>query len=177
MAMFVASGPVFANGGGPLLLYWNLFAFLFGSVFIVLIEAYVYGANGAISKANALKDSIIANLWSTLLIGFCVPLVVAAITGILSESMPSHQGLYLAVGTWVFDQMQYPNVSVAFIYVWLGVSYLLTVQLEHYVLFKRWLKRGEAAVVKVKRLCWVSNSVTYSLLLVALSLVLWLSYT
>jgi len=173
--MLVASGPVFANGGGPLLLYWNLFAFILGSILIVLIEAYIYRTKGAISQANALKDSFIANLWSTVLIGFGVPLAVAAITGALGEALPSQQGYYLAIGTWLVDWMEYPKATVAFVYFWLVVSYLLTVQLERYVLSKRWLKRGETAAVMAKRLCWLSNSATYALLLLALSLVLLLS--
>ncbi len=153
VVMLMIPGAALANGGGPLLLYWNFFAFVFGSVLIVLIEAYVYGSKGEISKMNALKDSFIANVWSTVLIGIGVPLVVAAITGILSEALPSQQGYYLAIGTWLFERVQYPEWSVAFMCFWLVVSYLLTIQLEHYVLYKRWVKRGEIAAVSAKQLC------------------------
>ena len=169
--LLFASAPVFANGGGPLLLYWNLAAFIFGSIFIVIIEAYVYRTKGGISKTNSLKDSFIANLWSTVLIGFGFPLVLAAITGGLSEALPSQQGYFLAIGTWLVDWMQFPKATVAFVYFWLVVSFLLTVPLEQYVLSKRWSKRGEPASANATRLCWLGNSATYALLLVALTLV------
>lgn len=156
----------FADGGGPLLLFINLFYFLFGSVAILGGEWLVYRYRGGLFWKNGFFDALIANFSSTVVVGFGLPFAIAALSaslGYLTHNVSEKiSGLLIALGTWVVgDHPLYPKIALIMIPVWLIVTFLLTVRFEAWILQKRGKRRGEHPTITPLKLSWFSNSLSY----------------
>jgi hypothetical protein len=118
---------------------------------------------------DALFDSIAANLISTALIGFGVPLAVALISILTGAALPAIIGSYaMALGTWAYEGVQFPKIMFASTIFWWVVTFFLTVYVEKQVLLRRWKKREYICVKSARQLSWVSNIITYLGLLAVL---------
>lgn len=168
-ALILFIPPVaFADGGGPLLLIFNYMAFLYGSILIILVEWFLYCRLASAPRKEAFWDSLIANVLSTLIIGFGLPLVIATITMLvdvpaLKKLIPldiSH--VLLALGTWVYEGAEYPKLTNTMTVFWLVVTFFLTVWYEAKILRKRWIRRGFVGKINPVQLSWYCNSITYA---------------
>lgn len=168
LLLFAANAE--ANGGGPLLLIFNVMAFAIGSLAIIAVEAAVYRIMAKLEAWQAIKDAFFVNLWSTLIIGFGFPFVISFLSGVAGEIHAPLADYALAVGTWVFDGIKHPKVTIVFVYVWLVVAFFLTVLLESFLLSKRWSKREQQSPVTATRINWIGNAITYFLLILAFTL-------
>lgn len=152
----------YADGGGPLLLIINGLAFLYGGIIIVLVEWLIYILWAKIPKRDAFFDALTANLISTVLIGFGVPFLVAALSFGVGAILPTTISAYaLALGTWAYEGVIFPNVMFASTFFWWVVTFFLTVYVEKKVLQHRWKSRQFVAAKSARSLSWVSNTITY----------------
>ena len=159
----------YADGGGPLLLIMNGITFLYGGILIVIVEWLIYIYWAKIPKLPAFWDALIANIASTLLVGFGLPLLIAAVSAAASFALPPALGDYaLALGTWVYEGAHFPKLIMASIYFWYFVTFFLTVFVETIALKKLWKERQYEAVKSACSLSWISNAVTYFGLLIYL---------
>ncbi len=156
-----------ANGGGPLLLIFNVMAFAVGSILIIAIEAAIYQKMAKLEIREAVKEAFWVNLWSTLIIGFGLPFAISILSGIAGKIYAPIADYAFVIGTWVFDGIKHPKATIAFVYIWLIVAYFLTVPLESVLLLNRWRKRNYHSPITAKRLNWIGNSVTYFLLILS----------
>jgi hypothetical protein len=158
----------FADGGGPLLLIFNFMAFLYGSIIIILVEWFLYCLLASVPRKDAFWDSLIANVLSTLIIGFGLPLVIAALTMLVDVPAlkklipPGINHVLLSIGTWVYEGMRYPKLTDTMTAFWLAVTFFLTVWLEAKILSKSWSRRGFVGKINPVKLSWYSNSITYA---------------
>jgi hypothetical protein len=152
----------FADGGGPLLLIVNFLAFLYGSILIILVEWLLYVRLASVPKGPAFWDSLVTNLLSTVVVGFGFPFVIGLISW-FGLFIPWGVGdILLALGTWVYEGIKYPKLSMSMTAFWLLVTYFLTVRYETKILRKRWEKRGFTGKMTPEKLNWICNSVTYA---------------
>ena len=170
IVLLMLAANAYANGGGPLLLIFNFMAFAFGSIVIIAVEAFTYRALAKLELSQAIKDAFWVNLWSTLIIGFGFPFLISSLAGIVGEIYEPAADYALAVGTWIFDGIKHPKLTIAFVYLWLVVAYFLTVFLESVVLSKRWRKRKQNSPVTAERINWIGNTITYLLLILSFTL-------
>ena len=169
--LFLLPSYAFADGGGPVLLIVNGLYFLYGCIAILLSEWLVYRYKGTLTWKDAFWDVLWVNVSSTLVIGLGFPLLIAALSG-LGSLLPGELGtVVFALGTWVVgDNSPHPELVMPMTGLWLGVTFLLTVYFETWVVKKRWTKRGFEAPVKPLTLNWFANGVSYSGLVVLLML-------
>lgn len=159
--MLLAPSVAFADGGGPLLLIVNFLAFLYGSILIILIEWLLYTRLASVPRDLAFWDSLIVNVLSTLVVGFGFPLAIGLI-GLFGSFIPWGFGdISMALGTWVYEGIKYPKLSMSMTAFWLVVTYFLTVRYETKILRKRWEKREFKGKMTPEKLNWICNSVTY----------------
>jgi hypothetical protein len=159
--MFLLPTVSYADGGAPLLLIFNFVTFLYGSVAIILAEWLIYIFLASVPRGDAFWDAVVANLASTVLIGFGFPLAIG-IVGYLGSSLPYGIGdIFLVVGTWVYENIKHPKLTKAMTLFWMAVTFLLTVLFEARILRKRWNERGFTGTISVNKLSWYSNGVTY----------------
>jgi hypothetical protein len=151
-----------ANGGGPLLLIVNGLAFLYGSVLIVLLEWAIYWWSAKVPASDAFLDALIVNLYSTVVVGLALPLGIGLV-GALGALLPEPVGeFFWAFGTWIYEGVKYPKLTIAFTFLWLIVTYLLTVKYESHVLRVRWARRGLEPLISARAVSWRANSLTYA---------------
>lgn len=161
--MILLPSIAFADGGGPLLLIFNFLAFMYGSILIILVEWFLYTRLASVPRGLAFWDSLVANLLSTLVIGIGFPFVIGLISWI-GLFIPSWGvgDVLLALGTWVYEGIKYPKLSMTMTAFWLVVTYFLTVWYEVKIIRKRWDKRGFTGKIDPVKLSWYCNSITYA---------------
>jgi hypothetical protein len=154
-----------ANGGAPLLLVFNGMAFFYGSALIVIAEWLVYWRLGGIPARAAAWDSIVVNVYSTIVIGLGFPCLVAAV-GATGGFIPGvDSDLFFAFGTWYFEGLSYPRLTLGFTLFWMLATYILTVWLEANILRSRWKRRHETPRGSPSALIWQANTLTYAALI------------
>jgi len=153
-----------ADGGAPLLLFFNSYAFLFGSVFIILIEWLIYLKIGAFPRQPAFWASLTVNIASTLLIGIVLPLILALITG-LTADLSGHGSLLATVGTWIAENNKYNGIVQYVTITWLLISFVLTVYFEARLLSRFCTERNISPRIELIKLSWYANGITYAILL------------
>jgi len=163
----------YANGGGPLLLFISFFAFIYGQVWILASETFVYIKLLKLSLRTAFKQVFIVNLVSTIVVGLGLPFLLAVITGLGMELPEPYGGYFSIVGTWVYESA--PHIALlpytsAF---WLLITLFLTVLCERWVLLRIWAKTNYTPPVPVNSLMWRAHLVSYSGLFVII-LYFWL---
>lgn len=160
--MLLFPSIAFADGGGPLLLIINFEAFLYGSIIIILVEWFLYMCLASVPREQAFWDSLIANVLSTLVVGFGFPLAIGLI-GLLGSIIPWGVGdISMALGTWVFENSKYPKITTYMTAIWLVLTFFITVRYEAKILRKRWDSRGFTGKITPDRISWYCNSVTYA---------------
>ncbi len=153
---------VFADGGGPLLLIFNFLAFLYGSILIILVEWFLYVRLASVPRDLAFFDSLVANVLSTIVVGFGFPFAIGFI-GYLGSVVSTEVGdVSMALGTWVYGNMKYPKLSMSMTAFWLSVTFYLTVRYEAKVTCNRWNGRGFTGKISPEKLSWYCNSITYA---------------
>lgn len=161
-----------ADGGGPLLLIINGYLFTAGQAWILLVEfLYLIRVWPALGKGLVFKWTLYANLASTLLGALLLPLLWAAVFGLLASLPPVADtelgGLFWATGTWILgDHSPYPWLAMTASGVLFVVTYFVTVQVEFRLLGR--LAGGQEPVVapiSIKQ-CYLLNLVSYSGLVV-----------
>jgi len=157
-----------ADGGGPLLLFINFFAFLYGSVLIVLIEWWVYCKFAKIPTREAFWASVHINIGSTLVVGFGFPFLLGIVTAIFGFIPGAVGTVSLAIGTWVYENVKYPKLTYSMTVIWLAVTFVLTVYYEKKLLVERLAKRGIQSEMDLQRLSWYANGITYLGLLITM---------
>src|ERR1039457_6460572 len=107
------------KGGGPLLLFFTLLAFFYGSILFFVIKWFLYSRLASVTSGIALKDSLIVHAFSTIVVGFGFTSLVCLVTDI-GHFLPSGAGdILLAVGTWVNDGKKYHKLIVVMTAFWL----------------------------------------------------------
>ncbi|MCK4914052.1 MAG: hypothetical protein KAS69_05610 [Planctomycetes bacterium] len=163
-----------ADGGGPILLIFNIPIFLFGMVFILYEEWQVYRRMfKQISPCRAFADVAIVNITSTIVIGFGFPLLLAIVSGIGSELGGEIGDYIFALGTWVAgDNSPHANIAMIATVGWFIVTFFLTVYFEFLVLRKIWKKRESVSPDSLKKWSWAANLLSYATLILIFGLVL-----
>ncbi len=157
---------VFADGGGPLLLIFNFLAFLYGSILIILVEWFLYVRLAGVPRDLAFWDSLVTNILSTIVVGFGFPFAIGLVTW-FGLFIPWGVGdVLLALGTWLYEGIKYPKLSIGMTGFWLLVTFFLTVRYETKILSKRWKKREFTGRITPEKLNWICNSITYAGLLI-----------
>ena len=170
--IFGLQSTALADGGAPLLLLVNLQLFLYGMILIIYEEWRIYKYMFDIKPGRAFADVLIINIASTVVIGFCVPLLIAIVSGIGSELGGEMGDYILASGTWVIgDNSPHPDIALIATGVWFIVTFFLTVYFELWVLKKMWKKREFNTANKFKKWSWTANIVSYGTLVSILGLV------
>lgn len=133
--------PMFADGGGPVLLIFNGIMFTIGQIWILTAE-FVYLKILLKGQKNFLiiKWTILINLISTLLSGLLIPFLLAAF-GFIGVMQPFNSNtlnnLILALGTWIAGS-NFQFTIISFLITLLGfiATYFLTVFIEYKFLYK-----------------------------------------
>ncbi|MEE1673397.1 hypothetical protein SNR37_002820 [Agarivorans aestuarii] len=89
----------YANGGGPILLFISGSAFIFGQIWILLIETVLLRKASGLSTKTTFKHVFLANLVSTLIVGLGFPFLLALITAFAMELPQPYGGYASALGT------------------------------------------------------------------------------
>ncbi|MBU1085942.1 MAG: hypothetical protein KKD05_00305 [Candidatus Omnitrophica bacterium] len=158
----------FADGGGPILLLINVYAFSLGQVWIIAAEfAYLFLLlkNLSLSKLKILEITFVMNLLSTLLGAMLFPLLLAIVTlpGVFYMNT-KWGGLLMAMGTWVAgDHSPHSNVAIAAAAVGFFITFFLTVWIEYQYL--KQLAQKQQIKVKFKH-CVYFNLISYAGLIV-----------
>jgi len=161
-----------ASGGGPLLLLFNLSVFIVGQIWIISIEFLIYRRMIKTSKEDAFWDVVTANIYSTIVVAFGIPVFIAAL-GIAGNFIPGELGaIWTAISTWIYDKAKYGKLSVYASLLWFFILFVLTVYFEAWIFIKRWRKREFSAEVKPIKLCWYSNAISHFGLFIAI-LIIW----
>lgn len=155
-------GVAQATGGGPLLLIVNGLAFLYGSVLIILVESAIYWSIAGLPIKDAFRDSLMVTLYSTVVVGIGVPIVIALVGGAGSFLSGTTGQFFSAMGTWVYEGNEFLNLTFAFTGFWLLVTFYMTVRFEAAVLAKRWNARALQAPMSAGAISWRANSITYA---------------
>lgn len=164
--MLLTPSIALADGGGPLLLIFNFLAFLYGSILIILVEWLLYARLASVPRNLAFRDALITNVLSTIVVGFGFPFAIGLVTW-LGLFIPWGVGdVLLALGTWVYEGIKYPKLSMSMTGFWLLVTFFLTVRYETKILRKRWENRGFTGRMTPEKLNWICNSITYAGLLI-----------
>jgi hypothetical protein len=152
----------YANGGGPLLLILNAYIFVVGQVWIAGSETYVYKRNANLSLKESLKEVVLINLISTVVVGLGFPFILAVIGGI-GSFLPEPIGpLFFLLGTWIVDKVPYDiNLLPYVMAVGFVATYFLTVFFESWCLNKYWKRKKIETTITAKKLSWYANSVSY----------------
>lgn len=174
LAVFLAFLPtlVYANGGGPLLLFISGSAFIFGQVWILFIETFLLKKASGLDAKTTFKHVFIANLVSTIIVGLGFPFVLAIITGLAMELPQPYGGYGSALGTWVYEGAPYIKHLGYISLVWLLVTFLLTVFCEKAFYKWYWRKVGFAPSFSINKFIWQAHAASYLGLLIIV-MVMW----
>jgi len=157
----------FADGGGPILLIFNTYAFIVGQIWILLTEfLYLYRMLKPINlkKKEIFKITFIINILSTLVGALLFPFLLALVTlpGVF-YMQTKWGGLLMALGTWIAgDHSPYPEVAIGATILGLIVTYGLTVYIEYKYLKKLFIKKQIEFQGKLLKHCFIFNIISYS---------------
>ena len=152
----------YANGGGPLLLFISASAFIFGQIWILTSETYLYKKLVKIDYVTAFKQVFIVNLVSTVVVGLGFPFLLAVITALGMELPKPYGGYMSALGTWAYDRAPHAEVLPFLLVFWLLVTFFLTVLCERWVLLKIWKKANFESPIEVNKLMLQVHLVSYA---------------
>lgn len=156
----------FADGGGPILLIFNAYAFVIGQVWILLTE-FIYLLKilmpDSLSKKEIFKITFVMNILSTLVGALLFPFLLALVT--LPGVVYMHTkwgGLLMALGTWIAgDHSPYPQVAIGATVVGFIVTFILTVYIEHKYLKRLSLKKHIDLGTRLLKHCICFNIISY----------------
>jgi hypothetical protein len=158
----------FADGGGPILLIINGYAFSIGQVWILTAEfiyLFLLLRKTGLPKLKIFKINFIMNMLSTLLGAFLFPFLLAVVT--LPGAFFMHTkwgGLLMALGTWIAgDNSPYPYVALGAAIVGFIITFFLTLWIE-YKYLKR-LAEKKQIIVSFKH-CVYLNLISYAGLII-----------
>ncbi len=152
----------YANGGGPLLLFVSFFTFVYGQVWILASETYIYKRLLTLDLRTSFKQVFIVNLVSTIVVGLGFPFLLAVATG-LGMGLPEPYGGYFSIlGTWVYERAPHVKLLPYFSIFWLVVTLFLTVICERWVLLRIWTKNNYKPPISINTLMWRTHLVSYS---------------
>ncbi len=170
LALFPAMA--YANGGGSLLLLISAGAFVYGQIWILLVETLFLKRASGQSASVSFKQVFLANLCSTIVVGFGLPLCLALIT-LGAMELPAPYGGYASLlGTWFYEGAPHLEYLGYVSIVWLFITLLLTVLCEKAFYQRHWRKVGFVPEFSVDRFIWQAHAVSYSGLLIVV-LVMW----
>jgi hypothetical protein len=170
-AYLIFPDHAWASGGAPLLLLFNLSVFIVGLLWLVGIEYLIYRKMIDSSKAQAFWDVVAANIYSTIVVAFGIPLIIAVL-GLIGGLVPGEIGKILsAIGTWVQDNAQYGKLAVYIAFLWFIGLFIVTVFFESWVFRKRWEKIDFDPKVKPVKLCLYCNAISHLGLFIAMVLI------
>lgn len=163
---------VYASGGGPLLLLFNSSVFIVGQILIIPIELIVYRNLVIISRREAFRDIVSANIFSTLVVAFGFSLIITFL-GLLGSFLAGNIGQVIsAIGTWAYESSKYNKLAVYMSLFWFVTLFVLTVYFEAWIYRRRWNKRGFYTNVPSVRLSWYTNTISHIVLFIGI-LVIW----
>jgi hypothetical protein len=172
IAIFCTPSPAYADGGGPLLLLFNLPLFTVGQLWIVGVEWLLLRTRITVPGSTLLWWVVAANLLSAAICAFGLPILWAALTAFASVvAGDSELGRVLtALGTWfVGDRSPYPRLAVIAAGVGFVVTFLPTVWIELRFL-RRMLEKRDQQVPGLTRCVVVANLASYAGLVVMIAL-------
>lgn len=162
----------FANGGGPLLLFISGSAFIYGQVWILLVETLFLKKASGFTAKTAFKNVFLANLVSTITVGLGFPFVLAVVTGFATDLPQPYGGYASALGTWIYDRAPYIQYLGYVALAWLFVTFFLTVFCEKAFYRWYWRKTGFSPNFSMNQFIWKAHAASYSGLLIIV-LVMW----
>lgn len=153
---------VYADGGGPLLLFLNGYVFFIGQVWIVLSEFAVFQIVLKGEEKENMIQVLKINILSTCVIGLGFPLLLAII-GLAGSFLPDPLGKnFLLLGTWVMDRVPYDVTLLPYVVsAGLFVTFFLTVLFEARCLQAHWDAKQCQHQVKAITLSWMANTLSY----------------
>ena len=168
--LFLLPSVIYANGGGPLLLIISGFIFTIGQVWILSTETYFLNKVTNTSISHSFKYVFLANLISTIVIGFGFPFLLALITG-LGTMLPTPYGGYFSiVGTWAYSNAPHVEYVEPITFIWLFITFILTVYCEKLFYKKHYKKIGFDENFNLNTFIWKIHLISYSGLLIILLL-------
>lgn len=162
----------YANGGGPLLLFISGSAFIFGQLWILIVETAILKKASGLGLKVSLKHVFFANIVSTIVVGFGFPLMLAILSGIAMELPEPYGGYASAIGTWIYDSAPYIKYLGYISLFWLLITFVLTMYCERWFYKWYWNKIGFAANFDLNKFILQAHAASYSGLLLIV-LVMW----
>lgn len=170
--VILSPATAWASGGGPLLLLFNSSVFIIGQIWIMGVEFLIYRKFVRISKQEALGDIFSVNIFSTLVVAFFLPLIIA-VAGLAGNLLPGNiSAVISALGTWAYDNSKYNNLALFMSFFWFSLLFVVTVYFEAWIYKRRWRKRGFVSDVNPITISWYTNSISHIGLLMAI-LAIW----
>ena len=159
------SSPLHANTGAPILILFSTYIYIFGFVLIVLVEAaciYFWAKRGLI---DSVKDSFIANFYSSLIGGVLLPFIVSVI-GFMSYAMPcGTERFFSYMGTMSYRDHPTPTPSIVFTFLWLAATMVISTLIEARTVSSRWVEGAHSSPISPRVIFWRAHSITYPTLL------------
>ncbi|MDY7001694.1 MAG: hypothetical protein SVS15_07935, partial [Thermodesulfobacteriota bacterium] len=155
-----------------LLLIVNWLAFLYGFLFIVVIESAIYSRLCGASLTRSLLNMTLVNLVSTCLIGLGVPFLIGFLSMRIGSASGGSAELIWALGTWFYGPSRYSGVMIWATVFWFVITYVATIYFEAWQIAWQWKRRSFKSPVSARKLSWIANSSTY-LLIALFTLVTW----
>lgn len=162
----------YANGGGPLLLCISGSVFLYGQVWILASETFIYCKCTDLDPVTAFKQVFLVNLGSTIVVGLGFSFILAIVTA-LAMSLPEPFKDYASLmGTWAYEGAPHTNLLGPLSLIWLTVTFILTIIYERWHLSKLWLKANYQGPITISGLMVRAHVVSYTGLLL-MSIYMW----
>lgn len=162
----------YANGGGPLLLFMSGGAFIFGQVWILLVETMVLKKFSGFNTVVAFKQVLYANLLSTVIVGLGFPFLLAVITAFAMQFSQPYGGYASAIGTWAYYNAPYMQYLGYTSLAWLLITFLLTMFCEKKFYKWYWVKIDFNPNFPVTKFIWIAHVLSYAGLLIIV-VVIW----
>lgn len=156
-----------ANGGGPILLYINFAAFVFGQVWILSAETYMYCKMLKLKPSAAFGQVFKVNLVSTIFVGLGLPLLLALITAFTMNLPNPVGGIMSILGTWIYDSAPYIDYIWYITGLWFVVTLYLTIICERWYIKKLWKKINFVSHINVSSFMWQVHAISYTGLILA----------
>jgi hypothetical protein len=166
LMLILTPSYVYANGGAPILLYINFVAFVFGQVWILSCETYIYYKKLNIKPLVAFKQVFLVNLVSTLLVGLGLPLFLSLVTMFAMKLPNPVGGIFSIMGTWIYSSAPYIEYIFYITGIWFLITLFLTVLCERWYIKKLWVKSGFNPQVNVNSFMWQVHLVSYTGLII-----------
>ena len=159
------------SGGGPLLLLFNGSVFIIGQIWIIIVEFYIHYKKLKASKYVIFFDVLISTIFSTIVIAFGLPLIIALIS-LIGNFFPGVLGdIIISTGTWVFEGTVFNRYAIIISIIWYVVLFVITVYFEAWILRKRWMRRNFIPTIEPIKLSWLCNSFSHFGLLLGIFII------